>query len=271
MRCTLPRRHDRCTRAPRCPACIRTADRVRFRGMTATGGIAAHIASELAVRVAQVDAAIELLDGGATVPFVARYRKEATGGLDDAQLRRLEERLGYLRELEERRAVVLASIDEQGKLSDALRAAILAADTKTRLEDLYLPFKKKRRTKAQIARERGLEPLAQGLLADPSQDPVAAAAAFVDPQQELPDAEAVLDGARQILMEDFAEDAELLGRLRAHVLAHAELRSELAAADKAQEGAKFADYFDHREPLGKVPSHRALAILRARKEGVIRL
>jgi uncharacterized protein len=251
-------------------ACIPAVDRVRFAAMTNLGGIAAKIAGELGVRDLQVEAAVRLLDEGATVPFIARYRKEVTGGLDDAQLRALEDRLGYLRELEERRTAVLASIEEQGKLTPGLRASILAADTKQRLEDLYLPYKKKRRTKAQIARERGLEPLARTLLADPTQVPEAVAAGFVDAAKEVPDVAEALDGARQILMEDFAEDAELVGGLRGFVWDNAEVHTTLASADKEQEGAKFSDYFDHSEPLCRMPSHRALAILRGRKEGVIR-
>jgi uncharacterized protein len=239
--------------------------------MVDVGGIEARIAGELGVRDVQVHAAVKLLDEGATVPFIARYRKEVTGGLDDAQLRTLEERVVYLRELEDRRASVLASIEEQGKLTPELRRAILAADTKTRLEDLYLPYKKKRRTKAQIARERGLEPLARSILADPSRDPSEVAAGFVDPAKEVPDAAEALEGARQILMEDFAEDAELIGGLRALVWDEAEVHTVLASADKEQEGAKFSDYFDYAEPLSRLPSHRILAILRARKEGVIRL
>ncbi len=235
------------------------------------GGIASRIAAELGVRENQVETAIRLFDEGATVPFVARYRKEATGGLDDVQLRKLDERLTYLRELEERRTAILASIEEQGKLTPQLRAAILAADTKTRLEDLYLPYKKKRRTKAQIARERGLEPLAHGLLEDPTQDPSARAAAFVDAAKEVPDAEAALDGARQILMEDFAEDAELVGGLREMVWTRGEIRTELAHKDKEAEGAKFRDWFDHHEALDSIPSHRALAFLRGRKDGILRL
>src|SRR5690242_12927115 len=170
-----------------------------------------RIAEELGVRDGQVAAAVGLLDGGSTVPFVARYRKEVTGGLDDAQLRTLEERLGYLRELEERRAAVLASVEEQGKLDDLLRAQILAAETKARLEDIYLPFKPKRRTKAQIAREAGLEPLTELLLGDPGTDPATAAARFVDADREVVDAAAALDGARAILVERFAEDADLIG------------------------------------------------------------
>ncbi|RTK98425.1 MAG: RNA-binding transcriptional accessory protein [Lysobacterales bacterium] len=228
------------------------------------------IATELAVRPAQVEAAVRLLDEGATVPFIARYRKEVTGGLDDTQLRTLEERLGYLRELEDRRAAVLASIGEQGRLSDALRADILAADTKTRLEDLYLPYKPKRRTKAQIAREAGLAPLAETLLADPQQAPEALAAGFVAPDRGVADVKAALDGARQILMETFAEDAELLGRLRERLWSEGVLASRLVDG-RQDEGAKFSDYFDFAEPLHKVPSHRALALLRGRNEGVLTL
>ena len=228
------------------------------------------IATELAVRPAQVEAAVRLLDEGATVPFIARYRKEVTGGLDDTQLRTLEERLGYLRELEDRRAAVLASIGEQGRLTDALRADILAADTKTRLEDLYLPYKPKRRTKAQIAREAGLAPLAETLLADPQQAPEALAAGFVAPDRGVADVKAALDGARQILMETFAEDAELLGRLRERLWSEGVLASRLVDG-RQDEGAKFSDYFDFAEPLHKVPSHRALALLRGRNEGVLTL
>ncbi len=176
-----------------------------------------RIAEELGVRDGQVTAAVALLDGGSTVPFVARYRKEVTGGLDDAQLRTLEERLGYLRELEERRAAVLASVEEQGKLDDTLRAQIMGAETKARLEDIYLPFKPKRRTKAQIAREAGLEPLADLLLRSPDTEPSTAAAGFVDPDREVTDAAAALDGARAILVERFAEDADLIGDLRERV------------------------------------------------------
>ncbi|MBI5850275.1 MAG: RNA-binding transcriptional accessory protein [Planctomycetes bacterium] len=233
--------------------------------------IEARIAAELGVRETQIAATAKLLDEGATVPFVARYRKEATGGLDDAQLRTLAERLTYLRELEERRAAVLASIDEQHKLTPELRAAILGADTKQRLEDLYLPYKQKRRTKAMIARERGLEPLARTLLADPSRDPRDVAAGFVDPAREVLDVDAALDGARQILMEDFAEDPQLVGTLRERIAAVAELRTTLVDPKKTIEAAKFADYFDHHEPLARAPSHRVLAILRGRAEGFLRL
>ncbi len=229
-----------------------------------------RIAQELAVQPRQVAAAVALLDEGASVPFVARYRKEATGGLDDTQLRLLEERLAYLRELEERRAAILSSVEEQGKLTPELRERIGQADTKQRLEDLYLPYKPKRRTKAQIAREAGLEPLALALLGDPGLDPEVAAAAYVDADQGVADVKAALDGARQILMERFAEDAELLGRLRDHL----DTRGILAARvleGKQAEGQKFRDYFDYAEPLRAVPSHRALALFRGRNEGILRL
>jgi uncharacterized protein len=232
--------------------------------------IAQHIAQELSVDPARVEAAIALLNEGATVPFIARYRKEATGGLDDTQLRRLEERLGYLTELEARRASVLSSIEEQGKLSPELKREILAAETKTRLEDLYRPYMKKRRTKAQVAREAGLEPLARGLSEDPSQVPETLAADFVDPAKGIADTKAALEGARQILMEDFAEDAELVGNLRRHLEAHAILRSRLMSG-KGQVGAKFSDYFEYEDPLRRIPSHRALALFRGRKEGILGL
>ncbi|MDG4560457.1 MAG: Tex family protein [Candidatus Competibacter sp.] len=232
--------------------------------------LVATLARELAVRESQIEAAVNLLDGGATVPFVARYRKEATGGLDDTQLRLLEERLSYLRELEDRRGVILASIREQGQLSADLEAALLAADTKTRLEDLYLPYKPKRRTKAQIAREAGLTPLAHGLLADPTQTPEQVAAGFVDAERGVADVKAALDGARQILMEEFAENAELLAELREYLWDNAVLHSQLIEG-KAEEGAKFRDYFDYREALRQVPSHRALALFRGRNEGVLQM
>ncbi|MDX1655932.1 MAG: Tex family protein [Candidatus Competibacteraceae bacterium] len=218
----------------------------------------------------QVAAAVELLDTGATVPFVARYRKEATGGLDDTQLRHLQERLGYLRELEERRETVLASIRDQGKLTPALEAELRSADTKTRLEDLYLPYRPKRRTKAQMAREAGLAPLAEGLLSDPGQDPQTLARGFVAPDLGVADTKAALDGARQILMEEFAEDASLLGRLREQLWERGVLSSQVVDG-KAEEGAKFADYFDYREAIHKIPSHRALALFRGRREGVLSL
>src|SRR3954466_2890144 len=229
-----------------------------------------RIAEELGVRDAQVAAAVGLLDGGSTVPFVARYRKEVTGGLDDTQLRTLEERLGYLRELEERRAAVLASVHEQGKLDDTLGKQILAAETKARLEDIYLPFKPKRRTKAQIAREAGLEPLAELLLRSPDTEPSAAAAGFVDAERDVADAAAALDGARAILVERFAEDADLIGDLRERVWKQGHLGSRVRAG-KEEEGAKFSDYFDFSEPLSKLPSHRILALFRGEKEDVLSL
>ena len=228
------------------------------------------IAQELQARIEQVDSAIRLLDDGATVPFIARYRKEVTGGLDDTQLRMLEQRLGYLRELEERRQSILCSIEEQGKLSPALRADILAADTKTRLEDLYLPFKPKRRTKGQIAIEAGLEPLADTLLANPLLDPESEAQAFLNPEQNVPDIKTALDGARYILMERFAEDAALLEKVRSYLWLHAELQAHVIPG-KEQQGVKFKDYFEHQEPLAKVPSHRMLAMLRGRNEGFLSL
>lgn len=230
--------------------------------------ISRRIADELGVREQQVNATVALLDEGATVPFIARYRKEVTGSLDDNQLRTLEERLRYLRELEDRRGTILNSIDEQGKLTDELRAAIQEADTKNRLEDLYLPYKPKRRTKAQIAREAGLEPLADALFGDPTLDPEATAAGYLNPEAGVEDTKAALEVARHILMERFAEDAELLGSLRDFIWQEGQLK--VAVVDgKENEGAKFRDYFDHVEPLKKVPSHRALAILRGRNEGIL--
>ena len=228
------------------------------------------IAEELGVREGQVKSAVELLDGGSTVPFIARYRKEVTGALDDAQLRTLEERLRYLRELDERRAAVLESIRGQGKLDEALEAQILAADTKSRLEDIYLPYKPKRRTKAQIAREAGLEPLADGLLNDPNTDPQAAAAVFIDAEKGVADAQAALDGARAILVERFAEDGDLIGELREKMWNQGHLVAKVREG-KAEEGAKFADYFDFSEPYPKLPSHRILAMLRGEKEEVLDL
>ncbi|EFL05532.1 transcriptional accessory protein [Streptomyces sp. AA4] len=229
-----------------------------------------RIAEELGVREGQVKAAVTLLDEGSTVPFIARYRKEVTGELDDAQLRTLEERLRYLRELDERRAAVLESIRSQGKLDEALEAQILAADTKSRLEDIYLPYKPKRRTKAQIAREAGLEPLADGLLNDPTTDPQAAAAVFVDADKGVADAQAALDGARAILVERFAEDADLIGELREKMWAEGHLSSKVRPG-KETDGAKFSDYFDFSEPYTKLPSHRILAMLRGEKEEILDL
>jgi len=227
-----------------------------------------RIAQELGVREAQVAAAAALLDEGSTVPFIARYRKEATGGLDDAQLRTLEERLRYLRELEERRTVILNSIREQGKLDDKLEAAIRAADSKGRLEDIYLPFKPKRRTKAEIAKEAGLEPLADLLLADASKDPAAVAAKFINAKKNVADANAALEGARAILIERFAEDADLIGSLREEVWSAGRLTAKVRKG-KQEAGAKFADYFDFSEDLSKAPAHRILALFRAQKEEII--
>ncbi|MFE6228328.1 Tex family protein [Streptomyces sp. NPDC057854] len=235
-----------------------------------TTSIEARIAEELGVRERQVRAAVELLDGGSTVPFIARYRKEATEMLDDAQLRTLEERLRYLRELEDRRTAVLDSVREQGKLTEELEARILGADTKARLEDIYLPFKPKRRTKAQIAREAGLAPLAEGLLADPSVEPAAAAAAFVDADKGVADAAAALEGARAILTEKFSEDADLIGELRERMWSRGRLVAKVREG-KEQDGAKFADYFDFAEPFTALPSHRVLAMLRGEKEDVLSL
>ncbi|WP_326673646.1 Tex family protein [Streptomyces sp. NBC_01257] len=235
-----------------------------------TTSIEGRIAEELGVRERQVKAAVELLDGGSTVPFIARYRKEATEMLDDAQLRTLEERLRYLRELEERRTAILESVREQGKLDETLEARIRAADTKARLEDIYLPFKPKRRTKAQIAREAGLEPLASALLDDPSADPLAAAAAYVDAGKGVADAAAALEGARAVLTERFSEDADLIGELRERMWSRGRLVARVRDG-KEEAGAKFADYFDFAEPFTALPSHRVLAMLRGEKEDVLDL
>jgi protein Tex len=235
-----------------------------------TASIEQQIADELGVRVGQVVAAVQLLDGGATVPFIARYRKEVTGTLDDAQLRTLEERLSYLRELTERRAAILESIAAQGKLDDALTAQIMAAESKARLEDIYLPFKPKRRTKAQIAREAGLEPLADRLLSDPRRDPQDEARQFVNPAGNVGDVVAALDGARAILAERFAEDADLIGDLRERLFSRGRLASAVRKG-KQDEGAKFADYFQFSEPLSRLPSHRILALFRGEKEEVLDL
>ncbi|WFN91193.1 Tex family protein [Gordonia sihwensis] len=230
----------------------------------------ARIAKELSVGEGQVSAAVKLLDEGSTVPFIARYRKEVTGSLDDAQLRLLDERLRYLRELDERRAAVIASIDEQGKLTDELRASLLAADTKARVEDIYLPYKPKRRTKAQIAREAGLEPLAEALLADPSLVPADAAAAYIG--EQVADAAAALDGARHILIERASEDAELVGAVREKFWADGSLRTQVRPGAETDAAAqKFRDYFDFAEPLDAMPSHRVLAVLRGEKEEVLSL
>lgn len=232
--------------------------------------ISQQIADELNVREQQVEAAVALLDGGATVPFIARYRKEATGALDDAQLRTLEERLTYLRELEERRVTVLNSIREQGKLDATLEAAIMAADSKGRLEDIYLPYKPKRRTKAEIAKEAGLEPLAELLLTQPENDPQTVALPFINADKQVADAAAALDGARAILVERFAEDADLIGGLREQMWSNGLLASKLRDGKK-EAGAKFADYFDFSEPLNKLPSHRILAMFRGEKEEILDL
>lgn len=228
------------------------------------------IAQELGVRAEQVEATVTLLDGGATVPFIARYRKEATGALDDAQLRTLEERLGYLRELEDRRKAILESVREQGKLDAALEASILAADSKARLEDIYLPFKPKRRTKAEIAKEAGLEPLANQLIAEPGNDPKVVAEGFINAEKGVADAAAALDGARAILVERFDEDADLIGVLREEMWTNARMASKVRDGKKT-EGEKFADYFDFSEPLTRLPSHRILAMFRGEKEEILDL
>ncbi|MBI5272089.1 MAG: RNA-binding transcriptional accessory protein [Burkholderiales bacterium] len=230
-----------------------------------------QIAAELKVRPAQVNTAVELLDGGATVPFIARYRKEATDGLDDIQLRELESRLAYLRELEDRRAAVLKSIDEQGKLTPELRAAIETVPTKQELEDLYLPYKPKRRTKGMIAREAGLEPLADKLFADPTLEPLVEAAAFINVEGGFADAHAVLDGVRDLLSERWAEDAALVGTLREWLWAEGLFRSKLAEGKDPTnpDVAKFRDYFEYDEPIRTVPSHRALAVFRGRTQEIL--
>ncbi len=232
--------------------------------------IIALLAGELGAKPHQVAAAIELLDGGATVPFIARYRKEATGGLDDTVLRNLEVRLIYVRELEERRAAVLESIEQQGKLTEELAREIRAADTKQRLEDLYAPYKPKRRTRAQIAREAGLEPLADAIVAEPGCDPAALAAGYLNPEAGIDDAKAALDGARDILAERYAEDADLLADLREHLWNTGRLYSKVADGKEA-EGANFRDWFDFSETLRTLPSHRVLALLRGRQQGVLEL
>src|SRR5690606_35321209 len=237
---------------------------------TLAARIARTIAEEIGAQPAQATAAIALLDEGATVPFIARYRKEVAGGLDDTQLRNLETRLAYLSELEDRRAAILASIDEQGKLTYELRADIEAADSKSRLDDLYLPYKPKRRTRAQIAREAGLEPLADGLLADPTRVPEEFAAGFVDADKGVADAKAALEGARAILIERWGEDAALLGELRDWLAREGLIRSKVVEGKEAA-GEKFRDYFDHAESLAKIPSHRMLALLRGRREEFLQL
>ena len=228
------------------------------------------IATELQVNPRQIQAAVDLLDGGATVPFIARYRKEATDGLDDAQLRQLAQRLGYLREMQDRRDVILKSIDEQGKLSPELAEKIARAESKTELEDLYLPYKPKRRTKGQIAIEAGLEPLANTLFTSPDTDPEQLATEFIAADKGIADAKAALDGAKYILMERLAEDADLLQKIRRHLTKHAHIKSQVVAG-KENEASKFKDYFDHSERLQNTPSHRALAMFRGRNEGVLQV
>src|SRR5580765_2586329 len=248
--------------------------RVPSRGKAVTqqrmSNIEHKIAQEIAAKPDQVAAAVQLLDEGATVPFIARYRKEVTGGLDDTQLRLLEERLRYLRELEERRTAVLASIAEQNKLSDELKAQILDADTKARLEDLYLPYKPKRRTKAQIARDAGLQPLADALRANPAETPEMLAAAYVDAEKNVADVKAALDGARAIVLEEMSEDAALIGELREWLWGRGQIRAKVVAG-KEVEGVKYRDYFDHAESIKAIPSHRLLALFRARNEGFLDL
>ena len=229
-----------------------------------------RIAQELCVRPAQVAATIEMIEEGATIPFIARYRKERTGGLDDTQIRNLDDRLRYLRDLEERKQAVIKTIEAQGKLTAALKQQIVTADTKTRLEDLYLPYRKKRRTKAQIAREAGLEPLADLLFNDPSKTPETEAQAFLNPDAGVNDPKAALDGARRILTERFAEEADLVARLREVLDDQGHITAQVADG-KQDQGAKFSDYFDHSEPLKSCPSHRALALFRGRNENILTL
>ena len=228
------------------------------------------IAEELKLSVAQIKSVINLLDEGATVPFIARYRKEATGGVDDVQLRQLVERLQYLRELENRRSVIIKTITEQGKLNPALEQQILAVEDKTTLEDLYLPYKPKRRTKAQIAREAGLEPLAMQILQNPQSDPLVAANSYINPEKGISDNATALTGAREILMETFSEQADLLATLRQYFWEHGILSSQVIK-DKAEEGVKFSDYFAFAEPIQKIPSHRALALFRGSNQEILRL
>lgn len=232
--------------------------------------IPARIAQELSVSTTKVNAAIELLDEGATVPFISRYRKEQTGGLDDTQLRQLEERLGYLRELDKRRETILQSIEEQGKLTDSLKKSLLAVSTKTELEDLYLPYKPKRRTKAQMAREAGLQPLADSLLSTPTLDPEDSAQEYINTDLGVADTTSALDGARQILMEEFAENASLMGGLRDYLWQNGILSAKVGKG-KETEGQKFSDYFAYSENIKQIPSHRALALFRGRNESILQL
>jgi uncharacterized protein len=231
--------------------------------------IVQRIATELSVQPRQVAATVQLLDEGSTVPFIARYRKEVTGNLDDTQLRNLEERLVYLRELEDRRAAIVQSIDEQGKLTPELRAAVEGADSKQVLEDLYLPYKPKRRTRAMIAREAGLQPLADALLADPKLDPQTEAARYVDAEKGVADTKAALDGARDILSEQFGETAEILGKVREYLFKQGSVISTVVEGKETEEGEKFRDYYDYSETIRTVPSHRALALFRGRNAGVL--
>lgn len=232
--------------------------------------ITARIATELGVNAKQVEAAVALLDDGSTVPFIARYRKEATDGLDDTQLRNLEQKLQYLRELEDRRGTILKSVEEQEKLTPELKKSIMEADNKATLEDLYLPYKPKRRTKAQIAREAGLGELAERLLADRTLDPETVAGEYLNKEHKIEDTKAALEGARQILMEQFSENAELIGSLREYLWRHGVITSTVAK-DKEEEGKKFSDYFEYKENIQKIPSHRALALFRGRNESFLRL
>jgi uncharacterized protein len=228
------------------------------------------IASELHVQASQIQSAVNLLDGGATVPFIARYRKEATNGLDDIQLRKLEQRLTYLREMQDRSTVIIRSIKDQGKLTEELKQKILSTESKTELEELYLPFKPKRRTKGQIAIEAGLEPLASILFSDPTLVPEEQAEKYISADKNLPDIKTVLDGAKYILMEQFAEDASLLQKIRQHLLTQAHIKSKIVSG-KETEGSKYSDYFSHTELLSKVPSHRALAMFRGRNESILQV
>ena len=241
-----------------------------FKTKNATDQIIQKIAQELQVKTQQVNATVELIDEGSTIPFIARYRKEVTGSLDDAQLRTLEERLRYLRELEARRIIILSSVDEQGKLNDSLEKQFRAASTKGELEDLYLPYKTKRRTKGQIAIEAGLEPLALELFEQPDLDPETRAQTFINPEKNIEDIQSALNGAKYILMEKFSEDAALLRQLKTEMWEQGLLQSQVIEAEKSR-GEKFRDYFDYQEDIKKVPSHRALALFRGRNEGVLNI
>jgi len=275
LRTEIGVRHNRCRRPARHQPGLASAagpsqSTTKDGPATVTTPVPQKIAEELGVGERQVTATVEMLDDGATVPFIARYRKEATGGLDDAQLRSLEERLRYLRELEERRSTVLESIRSQGKLTEQLQAQVEAAESKARLEDIYLPYKPKRRSKAQVAIEAGLQPLADALLDDPAHDPRETAAGYIDPDNNVADAQAALDGARAILVERFSEDADLIGELRERMWSRGRLVSQVREG-KETEGAKFADYFEFSEAFTELPSHRVLALLRGEKEEVLDL